>query len=136
MRLEALILCSALLTSAQDAIVVQLQPETTAKIARLYAEKARIEKELNDETERIGEVYSRWGDSVVGHRVDGSTYNLKPRHAFKFSTDFKYIVPDDAKPTTSTGVVMGWGNCLTVNPALSSPIINNCGCLVNTICSC
>lgn len=119
MRVLSLLLVAPFLTSAQDAIVVQLQPETSAKIAHLYAEKARIEKELNDETERIGEVYSRWGDDIAGTRADGTAYKMKPRHAFKFSTDFKYIVPDEGKPAATSGILsLGSGCGWTTIPAV------------------
>lgn len=89
MKLVTLALAFAFLTSAQDAIVVDLSPKDAAWIADLYKQRDEIEAKIEAARAAIGEKYATWEQHYRAVNPDGS----QPPPDFEFSTDFKHIVP-------------------------------------------
>lgn len=102
MRFAMLFVALVAGTSAQDAIVVDISPHDTALISDLYAKRDALNKEIDEERNRIGLKYATWGGSTS--IMLGTGQRVPPDYAF--SSDFKHIVPNLPKDAQ----VNGWPN--------------------------
>ena len=112
------------LTHAQSAKVIALTPEDAAKIAKLSAQKAEIERQIEEFNKHVTDFYlTTPAESVTAGGTEWFCYWADNKHKcsrygwndFEYSTDFKYIVPK-ATPTP-TNTICGGTSCVFSSPA-------------------
>lgn len=94
----------AVTASAQTAQVIQLNPEDAARAKALYAEKAKVDAEIEALKDSVKKKYV-WtaiiGNGYCTHAEqteDGYCIPYDWANGFEFSTDFRFIVPAQPKP--------------------------------------
>ena len=84
---------------AQTAKVIQLSPEDAAKAKALYAQKADIEKQIDDLQQKITATYLAKNKEI---QESWGWYPWPWLNGFEFSDDFKFIVPKTGTTGTAT----------------------------------